>query len=73
MCVIQAPRADIPPDATEEEMDEINKEFTKLRRLEREYWNVVDGGVEDAEVGFPQEYSSSRSGYTLLVCFSYLC
>lgn len=56
----QAPRADIPPDATEEEIDDINKELVKLRRLEREYWNVVDGGVEEAEVGFPQGCVSSR-------------
>lgn len=56
----QAPRADFPPDATEEEMNEIHKELVKLRRLEREYWNVVDGGVEEAEVGFPHEYTSSR-------------
>lgn len=25
-------------------------EIGKLQLLEREYWNVVDGGVEDAEV-----------------------
>ena len=39
-----------PPGATPAEFHEAARENVRLRRLEREYWNVVDGGVEEAEV-----------------------
>lgn len=50
MRICQTPKVETPPGATEAEFHEAARENVRLRRLEREYWNVVDGGVEEAEV-----------------------
>lgn len=41
---------EIRPGTSQEEIDAKIEENAKLRLLEREYWNVVDGGVEELEV-----------------------
>lgn len=41
---------EIRPGTSEAEREAKIEENGKLRLLEREYWNVVDGGVEEMEV-----------------------
>ena len=41
---------EIRPGSTQAEIDAKVEENGRLRLLEREYWNVVDGGVEELEV-----------------------
>lgn len=41
---------EIRPGASKEEREAKIEENGRLRLLEREYWNVVDGGVEELEV-----------------------
>ncbi|CAM9522213.1 unnamed protein product [Ectocarpus sp. 4 AP-2014] len=44
------PNVEVRPGASKEEREAKMEENGKLRLLEREYWNVVDGGVEELEV-----------------------
>lgn len=58
----QAPKVETLPGASTTEACEIAKEKARLRGLEREYWNVVDGGVEEALV---------RQAFAFVVAFDW--
>lgn len=54
--VHQLPKVEIPAvrgTPTPQVKAEARAAATRLRRLEREYWNIVDGSLEEAEVGLP--------------------